>query len=129
MISEAIETCCRSIQRRSHAERHREGERNADASSSRAPLPEPDERDQHHQGNRFPQAVHEQVDILLHLERLIGGARNDQVGREPVAQDGKGRIHRLAEDADLLSRPHLEREGDRPPVPLPAESPQLYWLR
>ncbi len=108
-------------ERRRHAERERQRERDAERQQHRrAPLPEPHERHQHYQDDRLPQAAHQQVDVLLHLQRLVGGAGQDQVGRQPVAHHGQRRVHRVPEVADLLPRPHLERERDRPPlVPLP----------
>jgi hypothetical protein len=54
---------------------------------------EADERHDDHQGDRFVQAVHEQVDVLADLPRLIGGSCQDQVGREQGAQLTELAVH------------------------------------
>ena len=114
MISVAMETCCRSMpQHVHHAEGHQQGERNRQRHQQRrAPLPEADQRHQDHQPHRLVQARHEQVDVLLHLPRLIAGARDDQVLRQAASQVVQRRVHLPGEIVDLLARAHLHRKRD-----------------
>ena len=88
-----------------HRQRHEEG---------RAPLPESDQRDQHHEADGLVQRFHKQVDVLLDLQRLVRGVGNDQIGRQKAADLGQFPVHAGAEFLDLLSRPHVDCEGDGP---------------
>ena len=77
----------------------------------RAPFPEPDQCDQHNQADRFIQSFHEQVDVLFHLEWLIRGARDDQIGRKRGADLLHLFVDCRAELLDLLAGSH--EYGDR----------------
>jgi hypothetical protein len=60
------------------AEGHRKGDGDGNRHEQRgAPFPESNQRDDHHQANGFVQSIHEQVDLLLHLDRLVGGVDHD----------------------------------------------------
>ena len=63
-------------------------------------------------GDRFIQRVHEEIDVLLDLQRLIGGARDDKVGGKTSLHPGEGLVHLVAELVDLLAIAHLDAEGD-----------------
>ncbi len=71
-----------------HAERHGQRDRNGERHQQRrAPLPKADQRHEHHQHDRLVQALHEQVDVLLHLPRLVRGASEDQILRAGASSD------------------------------------------
>src|SRR5262245_12662286 len=97
-----------------HAEGHGEGDRNRDChQQGRSPLPKADERDDDHQDNGFFQRAHEQVEILLYLQRLVGGADDHQVVRQVIADGGEFFVNALAELCDLLPFAHLHGESHR----------------
>src|SRR5262249_11600897 len=77
------------------------------------PLPEADERDQDDEDDRLEEARHEEIDLVLHLPRLVGRSRDDQVLRDVGARRLDGAVHRRAELADLTARAHVAGEGDR----------------
>ena len=86
----------------------------------RAPLPEPDQRDQDDQGDRLIERVHEQVDVFLDLQGLVGGANDHQVARNKLLDGGEFCVNTLAKFADLLAGTHENRKGDgAAAVPLP----------
>ena len=98
-----------------HPERHRERDRNSQRHQQRrSPFPESDQRHQHDECDRFVQASHEEVNVLVHLPRLIRCAGQGQIGRQLRAQFFKLGIDRLAKVADLLPGPHLNGKRDRP---------------
>jgi len=91
-------------------ERERDGEREQER---RAPLPEPDQADEYDDRDRLVEADEEQVDLLLDLARLIGGAGQDQVFRKRGPDAGELRVDVGAEVGDLAAGLHLHRHGDR----------------
>ena len=52
----------------------------------RAPLPEADQRDEDDEHDRLVEAAHEEVDVLLDLQRLVGGAARMRSGGSLVLQ-------------------------------------------
>ena len=97
-----------------HPERHRERDRNSQRhQQGRSPFPESDQRHQHHERDRFVQASHEEVNVLVHLPWLIRCAGQGQIGRQLRAQFFKLGIDRLAKVTDLLPGPHLNGKRDR----------------
>src|SRR5262249_4298792 len=69
-----------------HAEGHGQSDGNRDRhQQGRSPLPKADERDDDHQDNGFFQRAHEQVEILLYMQRLVGGADDHQVVQQAIA--------------------------------------------
>ena len=69
-------------------ERHRQRDRNRNRHQQRRPpLPEPNQRNDHHQRDRFVQRIHEKVHVLAHLSGLVGRLGDNQVRR----QQGFGR--------------------------------------
>ena len=69
------------------AKRHRECDRYCQRHDQRQPpLPKPNQRHQDDENNGFPKRPHEEVDVLLDLERLIGGVRQNQVGGKDLAK-------------------------------------------
>jgi len=80
----------------------------------RAPFPETGERDQHYQQDGFAEGLHEQVDIFLDLQRLIGGAGDDQIRRQRALQLLQLIIDGFAEFLDLLAGTHVDRQRDGP---------------
>ena len=55
--------------------------------------------------------VHEQADVLLDLQRLVGGAGDDQILRQVLPDRRQLLIDALAEGVDLLAILHLDRYG------------------
>src|SRR5258708_30118169 len=53
------------------------------------------------------------MDVFLDLEWLIGGMRDDQVGRKNLVQLCKFLVDRLTERRDLLLVAHVDRKRDR----------------
>src|SRR5229473_7763927 len=53
------------------------------------------------------------MDVFLDLEWLIGGMRDDQVGRKNLAQLCKFLVDRLTERRDLLLVAHVDCKRDR----------------
>jgi hypothetical protein len=69
------------------AEGHRKCDRDAERHQQRrAPLPEAHQRDEHDERHRLVEARHEEVHVLLDLERLVRGARQDQVLGQPLLE-------------------------------------------
>jgi len=96
-----------------HAERHRQRQRNGERHQHRgAPFPKTDERDEHHEKDRFVQAAHEQIDVLGDLQRLVGSAGENQIFGQAMLDIGERLVDGFAEFADLLAGPHLNGERD-----------------
>src|SRR5262249_1319374 len=85
----------------SHGQRHRNGKSHK---QGRAPFPEPNQRNQHNQSDRLVERVHEEVNVLFHLARLIGSANNHQVVREELFDRAKFFVDVFAKKSDLLTR-------------------------
>ena len=106
-----------------HPEGHGEGQRDGcRQEQGGSPFPESDEGYEDHKGDGLVEAFHEKIDVFPDLERLVRGLGDNQVFREALLQVFKAQVHGLPELADLLARPHLDGQGDRP-VPLPATRP------
>jgi hypothetical protein len=73
---------------------------------------EASQRDEHHQGHGFVEAVHKQVYVLAHLQRLVGRARHHQVFGQALLNIGERRVNSRAEFVDLFTRTHLREERD-----------------
>src|SRR3954462_31606 len=80
----------------------REGERDREREQERrAPLPEPDQANEYDDRDGLVEADQEEVDLLLHLARLIGGAGEDQVFRKRGPDAGQLGVDVRAEVGDL----------------------------
>ena len=91
-----------------------EGNRNRQRHENRGtPAPEAEPGDHDDQHNRLPEALHEKVDVLRHLPRLIGGPGQNEVGRQQPLHLFHSFVDQLAEYSDLLSLAHLNRQSDR----------------
>ncbi len=87
----------------------RQRDRNRDRHQQRrAPLPEADQRDDHYQTDRFVQRVHEEVDLLFHLYRLVGGVDHHQVVGQVLLHAVQLLGHVPAEEIDLLAVAHVD---------------------
>src|SRR6266481_9915748 len=53
------------------------------------------------------------MNVLLNLQRLIGGVRDDEIRRKNLFELCKFLIDRLTEVCDLLLIAHVDRQGDR----------------
>ena len=101
-----------------HAERHRQRDRDRQRHQQRrTPFPEADQRDEHHQDDRFVEAAHEEIDVLLDLQRLVGSARDDQVVGQLLLELRERGVDGLAEFADLLAGAHLHGQCDGAAAP------------
>ena len=83
-----------------HGQRDRDGEHHQHGG---APLPEADERHDDHERDGLVERVHEEVEVLLHLQRLVGGALDEEVGGKAPLHPGEGLVHLVAELVDLLA--------------------------
>ena len=103
-----------------HAEGHGQGERDAERDQQRrAPLPEPDQRHDHHQHDCLVEARHEQIDVLVDLLWLITDAVDHQVFGQELSCLCDLRVHGAAEIGDLKTGLHRQRERDRTrPLPV-----------
>src|SRR5690242_5447467 len=52
------------------------------------------------------------MNVLLHLQGLIGSVRDDEIRRKNLFELRKFLIDRLAEVCDLLLIAHIDRQGD-----------------
>src|SRR5271167_4624382 len=104
-----------------NAEGHRQCDGYGESHNQRqAPLPKSDQRNDDHEYDGFEKRPHEQVNVLVDLQRLIGGVRQNQVGGKNLTKLRELQIHGLSEARDLLSIAHVDRQGDRAaalPVP------------
>src|SRR5262249_54808594 len=91
-----------------HRERDGHGERHQ---QRRTPLPEPDKGDHYHQADGLVKRLHEEIDVFFHLQRLVGGTSDDQVGWQSGAHLFHLLVYRLAELLNLLPGSHVN--GDR----------------
>ena len=83
MISEAIETCCRSIpsiKTMPYVMASVSGMEMAIRRS--APFQEAQQGHQDHEADRFVEGAHKQIEVLLHLTRLVRGPCDDQIVRQ-----------------------------------------------
>jgi hypothetical protein len=103
-------------QKVSETKRHCQSDRNRNCHQyGRAPFPESDERYDHHKRDRFVQRVHEEIDVLFHLPRLIRCGCNDQVRRQQFLRLGDFPLHVLRKLRNLFAPAHLhsKRHGSR----------------
>ena len=64
-----------------NAERHRQCDGYGQSHDQRqAPLPKSEQRNDNDENDGFDKCAHEQMDVLLHLKRLVGRVRKNQVG-------------------------------------------------
>ena len=91
------------------AKRHRQGDGDGDRHQHcRTPLPESEPRNQHHQRDRLVERIHEQADVFFHLQRLVRGARDDQILGKILLHRRKLGVDAFAECVDLLAILHLD---------------------
>ena len=116
MISEAIETCWRSMPSTCMTPNVIASVIGIDArhQQRRAPLPEADQRDEHDEDDRLVEAPHEQA---RRSPRTCSGWSEVRAtirsGGSCGPHVGERRVDGLAEVADLLPRAHLHGERDR----------------
>ena len=97
-----------------HAEGHCQGDGDGDGHQHRgAPLPKAEPRHQHHQHDRLVERIHEQAEVLFHLQRLVGGAGDDQVLGKILLHRRELGVDAAAEGVDLLAILHLHRHASR----------------
>jgi len=95
------------------AEGHRKSERDRQRNQQRgAPFPETYQCDEDDERDRFVERVHQQVEVLVHLARLVRSSRDDQVFRQPAFEVTQEAIDGFAERVNLLAGTHKNCEGN-----------------
>src|SRR5882762_1113704 len=104
-----------------NAESHAQRDRNCQGHDERqTPFPKSDQRNNDDKDDRFVQGAQEKMNVFFHLQRLVGGMRDDQVRRKNLAELSKFPVDGLTERRDLPLVSHVDRKRDRTTaLPLP----------
>src|SRR5262249_60341350 len=71
-----------------------------------------DKGDHYDQADGLVKRFHEQIDVLSHLQRLVGGTSDDQVSWQGGANLFHLLVYRLAELLNLLPGSHVNSDRD-----------------